>query len=110
MKRSPTKIQPRWEEILEELAATAIIIKQKPLSVCLMPCDQSTRWNSTYELLNFAYLYHEAIDKLTGDHTLNLREYELLESEWESVKRLRDSLLGPYETWLEEEWKLMYKN
>ena len=92
---------------MEKLAAAAIIIDKKPLSVSIMPCDVSTRWNSTYELLTFAYLYREAIDKITGEQTMNLRDYQLLESDWESVKRLRDSLSGPYETWLEEEWKLV---
>lgn len=57
-----------------------------------MPRDVSTRWNSTYDMLKFAYLYREAIDKITGDRAMKLREYELLESEWETVKHLRDSL------------------
>ena len=57
-----------------------------------MPQDVSTRWNSTYEMLKFAYLYREAIDKITGERALKLRDYELLESEWETVKQLRDSL------------------
>jgi hypothetical protein len=57
-----------------------------------MPRDVSTRWNSTYDMLKFAYTYREAIDKITGERALKLREYELLESEWETVKQLRDSL------------------
>ena len=57
-----------------------------------MPRDVSTCWNSTYEMLKFAYQYREAIDKITGDRALKLRDYELLESEWETVKQLRDSL------------------
>ena len=57
-----------------------------------MPRDVSTRWNSTYEMLKFAYQYHEAIDKITGDQAMKLRDYELLERKWETVKQLRDSL------------------
>ena len=57
-----------------------------------MPRDVSTRWNSTYEMLKFAYLYREAIDKITGKRAMKLRDYELLESEWDTVKQLRDSL------------------
>ena len=57
-----------------------------------MPRDVSTRWNSTYEMLKFAYLYREAIDKITGERAMKLRDYELLESEWDTVKQLRDSL------------------
>ena len=43
-------------------------------------------------MLKFAYSYWEAIDRITGDHVLKLRDYELLESEWETVKQLHDSL------------------
>ena len=43
-------------------------------------------------MLKFAYLYFEAIDKITGECAMKLRDYELLESEWEMVKQLRDSL------------------
>jgi hypothetical protein len=74
-----------------ELETTAESNK-KPLSVRIMPRDVSTRWNSTYEMLKFAYSYREAIDKITGERALKLRDYELLESEWETVKQLRDSL------------------
>jgi hypothetical protein len=43
-------------------------------------------------MLKFAYSYREAIDKITGERALKLRDYELLESEWETVGQLRDSL------------------
>ena len=94
MKRSTTILLPRWKEILEEIAAAEIAnpSNKKPLPVRIMPRDVSTRWNSTYEMLKFAYLYREAIDKITGERALKLRDYELLESEWETVKQLRDSL------------------
>lgn len=57
-----------------------------------MSRDVTTRWNSTYDMLKFAYLYREAIDKITGDRAMKLREYELEESEWETVRHLRDCL------------------
>ena len=77
---------------MEDLAAAAATTEKKPLSVRIMPRDVSTRWNSTYEMLKFAYLYREAIDKITGERAMKLRDYELLESEWDTVKQLRDSL------------------
>ena len=43
-------------------------------------------------MLKFAYTYREAIDRITGDREMKLRDYELFESEWETVKQLRDSL------------------
>jgi hypothetical protein len=52
-----------------------------------MPQEASTCWNSTYEMLKFTYLYREAIDKITSDSAMELREYELLESEWETVEQ-----------------------
>jgi len=58
----------------------------------MMPRDVRTRWNSTYDMLKFSYTYRDAIDKLTGERALKLRDYELTEGEWEIVKQLRDSL------------------
>ena len=84
----------QWIDILEGLAAPTPA-EQKPLSVQIMPYDESTRLNSTYEILSFAYLYREAIDIITGDHAMKLRGLKLVESEWETVKRLHDSLSGP---------------
>ena len=92
IKRSSTKLLPRWKEILEELAAIAATTDKKPLSIRIMPRDVSTRWNSTYDMLKFAYTYREAIDRITGDRAMKLRDFELFESEWETVKQLRDSL------------------
>lgn len=43
-------------------------------------------------MLKFAYMYREAIDKITGDRAMKLRDYELSESEWKTVKELQDSL------------------
>jgi hypothetical protein len=43
--------------------------------------------------LSFAINYRMAIDKLTGDHTMELRDFELLDSDWEIAKQLCDTLL-----------------
>ena len=78
--------------VLGVLTAAATAADKKPLSIRVIPCNVSTRWNSTYDMLKFMYLYQEAIDRITGDHALKFRDYELLESEWETVKQLHDSL------------------
>jgi hypothetical protein len=57
-----------------------------------MPRDVSTRWNSTYDMLNFAVEYQLAIDNMTGDKTTNLRKYELDDEEWKIVQQLRNTL------------------
>jgi hypothetical protein len=92
IKQSPTILLPRWKDILDELAAAATMTGRIPLSVCIMPCDVPTRWDTTYKMLIFAYQYREAIDRITSEHGLKLRDYGLSESEWETVKQLQESL------------------
>ena len=48
-------------EILTDLTTGMKIL------ICIMPWDVSTHWNSTYDMLKFAYTYHEAIDKITSE-------------------------------------------
>lgn len=57
-----------------------------------MPCDVATRWNSTYNMLEFAVRYQPAIDDITGDKSANLRKYELSEEEWTIAMQLCDML------------------
>jgi collagenase-like PrtC family protease len=57
-----------------------------------MPRDVSTRWNSTFDMLDFAISYREAIDALTANRLLKLRRFELDNEEWEVAERLRDTL------------------
>lgn len=54
-----------------------------------MPRDVQTRWNSTYDMLIFALEYRQAIDNITGDKKLSLRQFELGETEWEIVEDLK---------------------
>ena len=58
----------------------------------IMPRDVSTRWNSTYEMLEFAVNYHAAVDSMSARRDLNLRKYELEPMEWKIAGELRDVL------------------
>ena len=66
--------------------------KKTPLPSRMMPRDVATRWNSTYEMLVFAYSYREALDKITANREMNLRACELSGDEWKIVAQLRDVL------------------
>jgi hypothetical protein len=57
-----------------------------------MVCDVTTRWNSTYDMLEFAVQYRPAIDAMTAIRDLNLCKYELAASEWKITGELRDVL------------------
>ena len=69
-------------ECLEELKLVAKI----------MPCNVSTRWNSTYDMLSFAIEYREAIESMTADRKSDLRKFELAEEEWVIAEEVRDTL------------------
>ena len=58
----------------------------------MMPRDVLTRWNSTYNMLKFVVEYQEALDGITGDQKMKLRQYELDEEDCEIATKLRDSL------------------
>lgn len=63
-----------------------------------MPRDVTTRWNSTYDMLEFAIEFREALDTITGDKEMKLRKYEMDSEEWEIAHQLRDVLkvsIGP---------------
>jgi len=54
----------------------------------MMPRDVATRWNSSFEMLEFSLKYQPAIEAVTSDRKLELRKYELGEEEWDSVQEL----------------------
>ena len=58
----------------------------------MMPRDVSTRWNSTYDMLEFALEFRDALDSITSDKEMKLRKYEMDEEEWEIAQQLRDVL------------------
>jgi hypothetical protein len=58
----------------------------------MMPRDVSTRWNSTYDMLKFALEYRTALDTISGEREMKLREYELNDKEWAIARQLQDIL------------------
>jgi hypothetical protein len=55
-----------------------------------MPRDVATRWNLTFDMLDFAVEHITAINILTADR--KLRDYELSEGDWGIARQLRDVL------------------
>ncbi|PPQ81292.1 hypothetical protein CVT26_015194 [Gymnopilus dilepis] len=82
VKNSTTILLPEWFRIL----------RSQRLSERMMPRDVSTRWNSTYDMLDFALKYRAAIDAMTATRDLDLRKYELVSAEWRIAGELRDVL------------------
>ena len=52
-----------------------------------MPHDVTTCWNSTFDMLEFALLYHEPLDALTSLWEMKLRAYELSKGEWKIAEQ-----------------------
>ncbi|KAG1887418.1 uncharacterized protein F5891DRAFT_967254, partial [Suillus fuscotomentosus] len=79
---STTIVLPVWHKILEDL--------QVPIT--LMPCNVSTCWNSTFDMLDYAIEHQEAVDIVTQRRDLGLRKFELNDEEWAIAKQLRGVL------------------
>ena len=82
LKNSMTLLLPQWSKTL-----TA-----HHLPYCMMPRDVSTQWNSTFNILNFAFEYCPAIDTMTATWEFNLHKYELVPSDWVITGELQDVL------------------
>ena len=50
------------------------------------------QWNSTFDMLNFAIDHIAAIDAITSDCDMKLRQYKLSKDEWDVVCQLQDVL------------------
>ena len=57
-----------------------------------MPRDVTTRWNSSFDMLDFAPDYRPAVDAIIDEKEMKLRQYELSDKDWKIVKQLRDVL------------------
>lgn len=79
---STTILLPKWLEYNDSIHGHATT----------MPRDIRTRWNSTYDMLDYAIDHRKAVDAMTGDRSLGLRAYELEEEEWKIVDQLRSVL------------------
>ncbi|TFY76524.1 hypothetical protein EWM64_g7487 [Hericium alpestre] len=77
-----TKLLPAWKKTLSDLK----------MNEHIMPHDVFTRWNSMYDMLNFALKYKQALRAVVGDTALGLDAYELSVHEWNIMQQLRDVL------------------
>ena len=82
IKNSSTIILPAWFSLLEDLE----------LDARMMPRDVRTHWNSTFDMLDFAVEHAEALDTITADRELKMRQYELSDEDWDIARQLRDVL------------------
>ena len=74
------------------LPAWKTILKNLKMAERVLPRDVTTRWNSTFDMLDFAYSHRKPLDLMMQDRENGLRDYELSEDEWEIVRQLRDAL------------------
>ena len=79
---STTILLPLWFQTLEQLE----------LAAHKMPCNVSTRWNSTFNMLEFAIEYWVAIDDISSSKNVGLRQYELSEEKWGIAQQLCNTL------------------
>ena len=82
IRNSSTLILPAWYRILSSLSLDKRVI----------PHDVRTRWNATYDMLDCAYEYRKAINKITDIRDMKLRQYKIDGHEWEIIRQLRDLL------------------
>ena len=83
-----TIVLPEWTSILQQHAELSREANEKPLSICMMPRDISTWWNSMFDMIKFAVAYCEPLNDLTGCQAMKLQDYELTEDEWKIAEQL----------------------
>lgn len=77
--KSPTIHLPVWWDILTQLG----------MKITMMQHDVSTRWNSTWDMLEYALEHREAIDQMTQRREGGMRKFELSDVEWLILDQLR---------------------
>jgi hypothetical protein len=58
----------------------------------MMPCNVSTQWNLTFNMLNFAIEYCLAINTMAATWDFDLHKHELVPAEWRIAGELCDVL------------------
>jgi hypothetical protein len=56
LKNSTMILLLEWNKVIKKLAVESTGV-EKALTLRMMPRDVRTRWNSTYDMLKFAYTY-----------------------------------------------------
>ena len=87
---SSTRLLPAWRQACED----------EGKKVKNIPRDGNTRWNSTFDMLEFVAEYRDVYNAFTGDVELNLRDYKLDKQAWKIIdelclilKRFKDATL-----------------
>ena len=79
---SSTRLLPEWKTVCEE----------EGLPVRLLPRDVRTRWNSTFDMLDFAIKYRAVVDRMTMRPINCLRAYELDDAAWTMLTQIQEVL------------------
>lgn len=76
-----TKVLPAWKEILADLGF-----------MISLPRDVATRWNLTFDVLEYALKHCKAVNLLMQWHELGLRKFELSDNKWVIIEQLHSVL------------------
>ncbi|KAF5362814.1 hypothetical protein D9757_014266 [Collybiopsis confluens] len=75
---SSTLLLPRWRALLPD--------------ILILPWDVSTRWNSTYDMLNAFQSMRPQVTQFVDSNSNGLAEFQVGEEEWESINGLTAAL------------------
>ncbi|PPQ85856.1 hypothetical protein CVT24_006134 [Panaeolus cyanescens] len=89
--KKTTTATPAWKASVKKLAATPEG-KDAGITERTIPRDVATRWNSSLDMIEFACRYRAAIDEVTSQRDLGLRDYELDNQEWDILAELGEYL------------------